>query len=155
MPPQLHSTNPRNAHNTLCTTSLHLLGTATLLLLRKVHSRMLCAAQTSFPSCRIVQSSLTRSASTLPTQFLNYTSRGTPAMRFTASMVSAPNFECTGCDMKRHFVLSFYVEDNSLSIAEPPNKETLTGKLFHLSTCLGAELRISISSVVADLCQDS
>lgn len=78
-------------------------------------------------SAGIVQSSLTRSASTLPTQFLNYTSRGTPAMRFTASMVSAPNFECTGCDMKRHFVLSFYVEDNSLSIAEPPNKETLTG----------------------------
>lgn len=50
-------------------------------------------------------------------------------MRFTASMVSAPNFECTESDMKRHFVLSFYVEDNSMSISEPPNKETLTGTL--------------------------
>lgn len=79
--------------------------------------------------CRISPNSLTRSASTLPTRFLNYTARGTPAMRFTASMVSAPNFECTESDMKRHFVLSFYVEDNSLSISEPPNKETLTGTL--------------------------
>lgn len=50
-------------------------------------------------------------------------------MRFTASMISAPNFDCTESDMKRHFVLSFYVEDNSLSISEPPNKETLTGAL--------------------------
>lgn len=50
-------------------------------------------------------------------------------MRFTASMVGAPNFDCTECDMKRHFVLSFYVEDNSLSISEPPNKDTLTGAI--------------------------
>lgn len=83
--------------------------------------------------CRIPPNSLTRSASTLPTRFLNYTARGTPAMRFTASMVSAPNFDCTECDMKRHFVLSFYVEDNTLAISEPPNKETLTGTFSHCS----------------------
>lgn len=70
---------------------------------------------------------LLRSDSTKATAFANYTQRGTAAMRFTASMVNAPGFECTRSDLRRHFVLSFFLDDGSLELSEPPNKETHTG----------------------------
>eukprot|EP00892_Ulva_mutabilis_P001205 jgi/Ulvmu1/11085/UM007_0267.1 len=70
---------------------------------------------------------LLRSQSTNPTCYSNYTHRGTPAMRFQATMVSAPGFECTASDTQRRFMVSFFLEDHTLAIAEPPNSATRTG----------------------------
>lgn len=48
-------------------------------------------------------------------------------MRFQATMVSAPGFECTASDAQRKFMVSFFLEDSTLAIAEPPNSATRTG----------------------------
>jgi hypothetical protein len=95
--------------------------------LERQQDSVILVSFTSLHLCSSDAPSLTRSASTQPTAFLNYTERCTPAMRFTASMVNAPNFECTKSDTQRRFVLSFYVDDGTLCIAEPPNKLTHTG----------------------------
>ena len=42
-------------------------------------------------------------------------------------MVNAPNFECSRSDLCRRFNVTFHLSDNTLEIAEPPNKETRTG----------------------------
>ena len=43
-------------------------------------------------------SSVLHSLSTKPTDFLNYTERGTPAMRFKAGLVAAPGFALSASD---------------------------------------------------------
>lgn len=82
---------------------------------------------------------LLRAHSTKSTSFSNYTQRGTPAMRFQATMVSAPGFECTASDAQRKFMVSFFLEDSTLAIAEPPNSATRTG-----TDCLHWPQEISI-----------
>lgn len=63
-------------------------------------------------------------------------------MRFQATMVSAPGFECTASDAQRKFMVSFFLEDSTLSIAEPPNTVTRTGA-DAAGTCPSANISIS------------
>ena len=42
-------------------------------------------------------------------------------------MVNAPGFHCSGADMHRVFIVSYHLDDDTLEVAEPPNKATRTG----------------------------
>ena len=53
-------------------------------------------------------------------------------MRFKAGLVAAPGFALSASDRERHFVMTFFLEDDTLSISEAPNKATRTGAPSHL-----------------------